>query len=115
VPDVIDWEGFGAALTSAPTARQHWICRILPRCGEPVDIKHIWQCRHDMDFLWDTALRDLRCWLDENNMHLEISNPITDGLAWWRTGSPEGRNVKPYPGFHNLGLEQDYCGWCNFF
>jgi hypothetical protein len=135
-PEEIDWDTLGHAMASLPIQRQHWISKTTtgfcstgrmmvrrkeresdacPRCGEPEDIVHVWQCAHDTDKLWTKALSDLQSWLDSNGSHPEITNLIIDRLSRWRSGDTTAASTPRIPWLQELAKKQDQCGWRNFF
>jgi hypothetical protein len=135
-PEEIDWDSLGHAMSSLPTQRQHWISKTVsgfcstgrmmlrrkeretdacPRCGEPEDIVHVWQCLHDTEKLWDKALLDLRSWLESNGSHPEITNLIINRLSRWRLNNTTAALMSHIPWLQELIKKQDHCGWRNFF
>jgi hypothetical protein len=136
IPEAIDWDSFGMAITSIPTPRKHWICKTVsgfcstgrmmkrrkeretdacPRCGEPEDVEHVWRCQHHTDSLWAKSLEDLRRWLDSNDSHPDITKLIIEGLSRWRTGDTTPICVSGISWIQELERQQNRCGWRNFF
>jgi hypothetical protein len=65
-----------------------------PRCDDDETPDHVMRCRgSDASVIWDRALRKLKCWLQENATHPEMSNAIIEYLAGWRNDVPVGTRI----------------------
>jgi hypothetical protein len=134
-PNEIDWDSFSAAMAATPVPRQHWVSKTItgfcatgrmmvrrrertsdacPRCGEPEDIEHVWQCTSDTDAIWTTALLNLKVWMDDNCTHPKMRDAILSGLNSWhyKVQDPFKTSI---PWLHELYVKQQNCGWRNFF
>jgi hypothetical protein len=134
-PNEIDWDSFSAAMAATPIPRQHWVSKTItgfcstgrmmvrrrertsdacPRCGEPEDVEHVWQCTSDTDAIWSTALLNLKTWLDDKCTHPKMRDAILSGLNSWhyKVQDPFKTSI---PWLHELCAKQQKCGWRNFF
>jgi hypothetical protein len=134
-PSAIDWEAFGGAMQASQINKQHWVSKTIsgfcatgimmkrrrerlsdscPRCGEPENVQHIWQCRHDTDDLWKRSMEDVRNWLSLQNTHPEMTRVILESLNRWRSGEIPAATTH-IKWLQDLVNKQNESGWHNFF
>jgi hypothetical protein len=132
--ELVDWESIGGAMQQILMSRRIWISKQVsgfcatgntmvrrkvrsmarcPRCEDDETPEHVMRCRgSDASVIWDRALRKLKCWLQENATHPEMSNAIIEHLAGWRNDVPVGTRISQ-EWIQQAFAGQSMLGWRN--
>jgi hypothetical protein len=132
--DAVDWDVIGGAMKTVPLNRQIWIAKHVtgfcatgnnmlrrkirttaqcPRCLHDETPEHVWKCQDaEANATWENSLNSLKCWLQENSTHPEMSAAIIEYLDSWRNDRPP--NLHIFQAWIKLAvMHQSVLGWRN--
>ncbi len=93
---------------------KEWDHDRCPRCGSPEDSSHVWICSGSQaNVVWDTALRELRTWLESVQTYPPLIDLIIRNLTEWRTDDQAPTDT-PRELLELVRL-QSHVGWRRFF
>lgn len=133
--DCIDWEVTSQAMKGVPRGRQQWISKHssgmcgtgkmalqmglrptdeCPRCGEPEDSKHVWQCQADVaSQLWEEQMAHLRVWLGRQGTDPRVTTILITKLTTWRNSDVVTDTYVPRA-LLDIVKAQEQVGWRSF-
>jgi hypothetical protein len=85
-----------------------------PRCGEPEDSTHLWQCSDQgTEIAWYRWQRELEVWWRKSDTNPALGDAMIQAVELWRIGDP-GTVVSTCPRIEEAIQHQHRIGWRAF-